>query len=157
MKSIEKIMGRIIRCVEYTALLLLMMLACLTVVGVIFRYVFNNPITWADEVSRYIFVWCTFFGATLVLRKNEHLSINFILNKFPGKIQQMISTYLVFAMCLFLVIIVVGGFIIANMNRIQISPAAGIPMSIPYLAVPANGLLMLMVLAEKWVKNVRKD
>lgn len=156
MKSIEKIVGSIIRCVEYTALLLLMMLACLTVVGVVCRYVLNNPITWADEVSRYIFVWCTFLGATLVLRKNEHLSINFILNKLPRKMHQTISTYLLFAMCLFLVVIAVGGFTIANMNRIQISPAAGIPMSIPYLAIPANAVLMLMVLAEKWVKNSKR-
>lgn len=31
------------------------------IVAVMFRYVLNHPIFWADELSLYLFCWITFF------------------------------------------------------------------------------------------------
>ena len=41
-----------------TTLLLIVMSA-----QVLWRYVFNDPIYWSEELARYLFVWLTFLAA----------------------------------------------------------------------------------------------
>ncbi|WP_437125406.1 TRAP transporter small permease subunit, partial [Geobacillus thermoleovorans] len=37
---------------------------CILVFGnVVLRYGFNSGITWSEEMSRFLFIWMSFFGA----------------------------------------------------------------------------------------------
>ena len=40
------------------------------------RYVFNNPLSWTEEVSRIIFIYMTFLGAYWALRQLTHRCAN---------------------------------------------------------------------------------
>ena len=50
------------------------MFAC--VLGqVVFRYFLGDPLTWSDELARYLFVWCAFLGWVIAARRRSHLAI----------------------------------------------------------------------------------
>ena len=40
-----------------------------------FRYFLGDPLTWSDELARYLFVWCSFLGWIVAARRRSHLAI----------------------------------------------------------------------------------
>ena len=49
-------------------------LAALSFAAVIFRFCFNNPIIWIEEVQMILVVWSVFFGASIAIREKEHMA-----------------------------------------------------------------------------------
>ena len=60
------------------------MFAC--VLGqVVFRYFFDSPLVWSDELARYLFVWASFLGWIIAARRRSHLSIDMLSMKLPPR------------------------------------------------------------------------
>ena len=60
------------------------MFAC--VLGqVVFRYFFDSPLVWSDELARYLFVWASFLGWIIAARRRSHLSIDMLAMKLPPR------------------------------------------------------------------------
>jgi TRAP-type C4-dicarboxylate transport system permease small subunit len=48
----------------------------LVVAGVVLRYAFNDPLTWAEELIVGLFTWMVFVGASAALRSQMHIRID---------------------------------------------------------------------------------
>jgi len=66
-----------------------LMVACLGLMvlmvfgNVILRYGFNSGITVSEELSRWLFVWMTFLGAIVAVRKHAHLGTDALVSRLP--------------------------------------------------------------------------
>jgi len=66
-----------------------MMVACLALMvlmvfgNVVLRYGFNSGITASEELSRWLFVWMTFLGAIVAVRKHAHLGTDALVSRLP--------------------------------------------------------------------------
>ena len=66
------------------------MVACLGLMvvmvfgNVVLRYGFNSGITVSEELSRWLFVWMTFLGAIVAVRKHAHLGTDALVSRLPG-------------------------------------------------------------------------
>ena len=47
--------------------------------NVVVRYVFDGSLTWAAELTTYLFLWSTFFGAAYCFKEDAHISIDILL------------------------------------------------------------------------------
>ncbi|MDR1936060.1 MAG: TRAP transporter small permease [Candidatus Accumulibacter sp.] len=59
-------------------------LSCMAVFvfsNVVLRYFFNEGLTWADEASRYLFIWLIFLGAIVASRENAHLGVDTLVSR----------------------------------------------------------------------------
>lgn len=73
--------------------------------NVMLRYGFNSGITLSEELSRWLFVWMTFLGAIVALRKHEHLGTDMLvarLGPLGKKICMGISQLLMLFVCVLL-------------------------------------------------------
>jgi TRAP-type C4-dicarboxylate transport system permease small subunit len=65
------------------------MVACLALMvlmvfgNVVLRYGFNTGITMSEELSRWLFVWMTFCGALVALRRHAHLGTDTLVSRLP--------------------------------------------------------------------------
>lgn len=59
-------------------ILILTVLISLSFGQVVLRNLFNEGILWADILCRQLVLWVGFLGASLAVRENRHLSIDFI-------------------------------------------------------------------------------
>ena len=72
---------------RYCQALQVLTVGCLAVMvvlvlsNVVLRYVFNSGIAVAEEVSRWLFVWVTFLGATIALREHGHLGTDMLVGR----------------------------------------------------------------------------
>ena len=56
-------------------------------IQVILRYVFNSPMTWSEELARYLFIWCAFLGWIIASRRNSHLAVNIAITRMGPRTQ----------------------------------------------------------------------
>lgn len=56
------------------------------------RYLLNHPISWVLEASEYILVYITFLAAAWILRRNEHVRMDFVLVRLNLMTQSVVNT-----------------------------------------------------------------
>jgi len=109
-----------------------------------YRFVLNDPLTWSEEVARYLFVWISFIGSAVGVRSHVHLGID-LIDKILSPRGRMIMTLVVNLLIqIFLVIVIYWGIRILQVVHFQKSASLGIPMTYPYLAVPVGSSFMLL-------------
>ncbi|WP_054635930.1 TRAP transporter small permease [Thalassobacillus sp. C254] len=102
-------------------------------------------------------IWQVWMGASLGIRRQEHVRIDVFVNKFPpmARVVMDITALLVwFGFAMFLAIqgtIYINGIFESG----QRSPSLEVPMWVPYLAIPLAGLLMGVRLVQQIIKRVR--
>ncbi len=131
------------------ALIVLCLLAMVVMVfgNVVLRYFFNSGILISEEMSRYCFIWLTFFGAIVALRDGEHLGVDTLVKHLPllGKKACYLIAQLLVLFCL--VLFFWGTWKMHDLHVSNISPVVGISMiwiyGIGYLSSVSMGLMVL--------------
>ncbi len=100
--------------------------------NVFLRYVFNSGIPWAEEFSRFLFVWLTFLGAIGALKDNAHLGFTSLVQKLPptGKKIAFVLSNSIVLYCLWALL--VGSWQMTVMSKSTVSPATGLPIAFMY-------------------------
>jgi TRAP-type C4-dicarboxylate transport system permease small subunit len=94
------------------------------------------------EISRLLFVWITFIGSTLALRKGLHISITILVDYLPKKLIELCSVFGYIVFFIFSVILIVQGASVTKVAMLQISSGLRISMGYFYMAIPISGLVM---------------
>lgn len=131
-------------------------LMILNVAGaVLFRYVLKLPMAWTEELSRYAMIWFGFFGMSLAVKTDDHVSVTFIAGALPAPVRTVLSYLARLLVLFFLVSVVIQSLRHLPMLKHQISTALELPMGIPYLAVTAGSALMILQVVHKLVSGTR--
>ena len=115
--------------------------------NVFLRYVLNMGLTWAEEMSRFLFVWLVFLGAIRAMKDNAHLGFTSLVQKLPEtpkKIVFIISNAIVL-FCIWGVLY--GSIQMTMMTTHTLSPATGIPLSYMYGVGVISGFGMFIIVA----------
>ncbi len=73
---------------------------------VFMRYVLNDSIDWADEVSRMAFVWSIFIAIPLGIREGIHVGIDMLVERLPKQAKILLGR-LMFTLALVLMCVVI--------------------------------------------------
>jgi TRAP-type C4-dicarboxylate transport system permease small subunit len=113
---------------------------------VVFRYVFNNSLTWAEEMARYLQVWIVLLAAAAAVRTGSHISVDYATHNLSSRYKNFLNIIITFLTILFLCIVTVYGFklFIQIYHSTQRSPAMQMPMFVAYVAIPIGGFFMLI-------------
>ena len=127
-------------------IVLLTGMTLLIFIQVIMRYIFNNSLSWSEELARYFFIWLIYFGISYGAKIRKHLKIEAFLFFFPKKLRvyvEILGDTLFLAFSVF-VIIYASELVEIQIAMKQISPALGIPMAVIYTA-PMVGFLLTAI------------
>ena len=131
------------KVLKYFTTFFMMLLVFILTASVVLRYVFNSPISFAEESSRYILVWMSFLGAGLAAKWDSHMRVDAFLGRMPIKVQLWIKTAINLATVVFLSYGVYYGMKLVIRTREQVSELLRINMSIMYFAVVAGFAIMI--------------
>ena len=112
------------------AAVILAVLIVLTFAGVVWRYMFNSPFTWLEEVQTSCMVWIVFAGAGAAFRMGNHVAIEMIVDMMPEKMQKAMGWIISV-----IVVIVIGFLFRQSIGFIQVFLRSGRSTSmlkIPY-------------------------
>lgn len=142
--DLDGILKKLNTIVEWICYLLLAIIVAAVVSQVVSRYVFNSPLTWTEETSRYCFIWVSMLGAWLTLRRRKHMKFDMLETSLKGKIAIIHKLTIDIAIFIYLVILLVACYRLLPIVAGQTSPSLGISMAIPYSGI-ATGILLMAV------------
>ena len=117
----------------------------LTFTQVVLRFIFNNPQAWAEEVSRYLFVWIVFIGAAVAIAHDAHIRIDVFVKWLGPRAQWILRLFFCAVEIICFVFVLYAGFIVSWRNRAsEFYTIPGLPQVLFYLAIPVSAALMLM-------------
>ncbi len=124
-------------------------MVCVTLAQVIFRYVIAAPLPWSEELARYCFVWIVFLGGAVGLSRGIHLGVDLLVNRLPTPMRRSADVLTNLLIAAFAVVVIYASYPVINMNMLQRSPALGVQMSYIYIAIPISMGLIFLICAEK--------
>jgi TRAP-type C4-dicarboxylate transport system permease small subunit len=111
------------------------------------RYVMNDPLSWAEQVAKYLMIWAAFLGASLGIKEGAHIAVNVLVDVLPRTLQK-VCAYAGYALTAgFLVVAAYQGVIFTDKVRHHTDPLVWeMSMAWAYAAIPAGCVLMLVQL-----------
>ncbi len=142
-----KLLDRIEKALDAVTMLMMVVMGASVVLQVASRYVFNRPTSWSEELARYLFVWITFLGAAVVIRKRRHVDVTVLTDRLPPGAAKVVYLVADLAVLFMLGALTWAGAGLAVMAHRQLSAAMDLPMSVAYSAMPVGTGLMFVFLA----------
>jgi len=112
--------------------------------GVVLRYAFNYAFSWTEEVVRYSIVWLVFIGGSIAARRGAHIAMDITVVYLPPRAKLFMMGVATTIACFFALVMTYYGVLLTRSiwGYGQVSPAAMIPMAIPFAAIPVGCALM---------------
>lgn len=129
------------RCEELTAGALLVLMSAATFGNVVARYFFNHPLEWAEEFSRYSFIWIVFLGAAYCAKTNQHIVINGLLLAVSARLRAVLELVAELITLGLMGVLLFYGWRLAVFTT-QPTSTLHVPMSVVYVVVPISAALI---------------
>ena len=126
----------------------LMFTTTLIAVQIFMRYVVQSSLSWSEELTRYIFLWQIWVGASYAISVKKHLKIDVFVGTLHGGAKKTVQSIALGLWFFFSAFLAVKGteLVLWVYRQEQLSTAMQIPMAIPYLSIPLGGTLMVIKL-----------
>lgn len=111
-------------------------------VGIFFRYVMQDSLTWSGEVAMLCFSWLIFLAAALMVRENGHVRMELIEKVLPARSYGLLNQFI------WIVIALIGGYMawtgfqFIQLTMGQSSPAIRYPIWMRDVSLPVGGILI---------------
>ena len=127
-----RLLERYCRLLDALSALFLLVMVVLVFGNVVLRYLFNSGITVSEEISRWLFVWVTFMGSVVALRRHAHLGTDVLVGRLGtgGKKACLVVGHLLMIWITWLLL--KGSWEQTVINLQVTAPASGLPLAIVY-------------------------
>jgi TRAP-type C4-dicarboxylate transport system permease small subunit len=135
---------------EYLSMACVATMAVLVIAQVVLRYVFNDPLTWSEEMARIVFIYLSFLGIGAAYGRRRHMSIDALVILLPARMRKAVEFSVVGIATAFLItVIILTARSMAELYRVEITtPALDFPMAFVYLIIPLG---LSMLIAQMWL------
>lgn len=140
---------------EVIMILLLICMVCIMGFQVVARYVFNQSLSWSEELTQYMFVWATFISTSYCVKKRISIKIEQFFNILPVRGKTLLRLFrhtLVLAFCVIMLPYSVT-YVQQAMDSQATSAALGIPMYFIQSAPLAGFILLTIRVAQAWIRE----
>lgn len=145
---------KVIRTITNVVVVLLFVVVVVVVSLQVFsRFVTKSSIRWADELSRFAFVWLVYIGGAVTIRDGRNVCFDLLLDSFKGKNWKFMFTVVTLISMLFLVLMTYFGVLVCQVELSESSPIMQWPMAVVCAAIPIGGVLMMLEEICYWLEH----
>ncbi|MBS3650567.1 TRAP transporter small permease subunit [Pseudaminobacter sp. 19-2017] len=145
MKSIGRLLDRLLDAGAILAGVILVAMMLATVVKVALRAFFNHGILGIDQISGTMMVYLTFFGAAWVLRQDGHVSVDIVTSNLRPASRRLVmttSSLLGAAICFVLTWFGTKGVMLSLHRGIVVAAELEIPRAVNLWVIPLGCFLL---------------
>lgn len=112
--------------------------------GVIFRYVIQHSLPWADETAAYLFIWLVFLGAASEVWHSGHPAVHFVVDRLPAAARRVARIVANIAIAAWGAILLAYGVKAVALEAPESwSSVPSLSLQYPYAAIPVAGALLV--------------
>ena len=96
------------------------------------RYVLGTPLTWTEEIARYLLIWTTFVAAAYVSARRLHISVDLLVSKLGERGALVVDVFAGAVVVVTAGLLTVAASLAARAVANVTSPATDTPMWLVY-------------------------
>lgn len=129
---------------EYVSAMAMVMMVSVLFAQVFTRYVFHGSITWAEELSRFGFLWMMFLSSSLAAANRSHIRVTAPLMILPKRYRLYVIVFADIVWVIFNVIVTYHSItmVVNAFKYAYLSPSLKLNMAIMFLVIPFSFALM---------------
>jgi len=120
------------------------------------RYVLESSAAWTEEIARYLLIIVTFVGASMGVRRNTHIHVEFVYRWLPAGVARVMSTGVDLVRVAFLAYATwLSALLVPKMQNLQMT-VVDFPMSYIYGCVTFGFAMMTFRAVQVAVRHWRQ-
>ncbi|MDI7259360.1 MAG: TRAP transporter small permease [Thermodesulfobacteriota bacterium] len=140
-------LGRIVNYFEESGVIAaLSAMTLLYSLSIISRYITKTSMPWADELVTFLFIWATFLGTSIGVKRGAHLGVSVLQASLPPKLQKYLAIVITLCCVFTCAVLAWHGIRMVHLqfSMGQRSSQLGVPIFLVGLAVPIGLLLSIL-------------
>ena len=134
------------RCVELVCAAILAALIIDIWIGIFGRYVFELPVTWAEELARYLMIWAALLAVSCGVARREHVAVTALLHRVPVRKRRWLEVGIDLLAFTFFAFLFYFGIEMTRQGATQYATIFEMTMTLPFAAVPVSSALVCVQL-----------
>ena len=126
-------------------------IASLVLLAVVLRYVFNDPLTWGEELIVGLFTWMIFIGAAAAIRSHMHIRIDVIGPILANPRMNWLNALTVIIGIAIIVTMLIACHEYVLQELVVESPMLGVSKGWFAMAMPTGLVLMMIHVLRVWM------
>lgn len=151
---LDQLFNAISKVCTYCAMLMLSAMTIIIFALVITRYLFSYSFPWVEELSRYLMIWMTFLAAGSLMLSNSHIKMDFVYARLSRRWRNIFDIFFSLLQLTILGVLIHQGWRYAESVAIITSPALGISMRWPSLAVAGGSIIMIVFVLYRFIRSI---
>jgi TRAP-type C4-dicarboxylate transport system permease small subunit len=153
-----KIVNIINKTLEVILVTIVVLQAVLLMASVLFRYLFNSPIIWGDEIVRYSLIWMTFVGAAMATKEKQHIQVDVIDTMLPKLGRKMANWFVDVVVVGFMVFLIYYGIRMTDFQRGMFGETLSwFSYAYVYVSIPIGALFSIFFTITKYFTKEDDD
>jgi TRAP-type C4-dicarboxylate transport system permease small subunit len=144
------------RLARFLVALMMAVMSSIVLFGVFNRFIFKIPISWTEEIAKYLLIWISMLGSAVAVRIGAHVGVGLIVTKLKKSPRNIVSWVNQLTIVGFVVILIYLGMKVSLKELHTFGYSTRIPMFWPYLAIPVGcfmNLIQLLYILKMLFKN----
>ena len=115
-------------------------------IGVFGRYVFELPVTWSEELARYLMIWAALLAVSCGVARREHVAVTALLHRVPVPVRRWIDVAIDALAFAFFAFLFYYGIDMARQGATQYATIFDMTMAVPFASVSVSSALVCIQL-----------
>jgi len=132
--------------------ILIILLMCLIFMQTVSRYLFGRSFSWAEETSRFAFLFIVYLAASDAIQKGLHIRVTLHIKKLPERIQLILLGITDLLWIIFNTLVIIKGYELLDYmaTKPMLSASMNLDMRYIYVILPTAFLLMNIRIIQTW-------
>jgi C4-dicarboxylate transporter, DctQ subunit len=146
-----RVEGAINRVIGHAASACLVVAAVSAFYQVVTRFVFEQPSTWSEALTRTCLIWMVFLGITIAFRHGALVAIDLAYRSVSGRLQTLLQGFITLGSISLLGVILWFGIQMTWRVRFQTLAGLEVPIAWAYAALPVGAFFSLLAVIAHYI------
>ncbi|WP_162064478.1 TRAP transporter small permease [Vibrio taketomensis] len=156
-KALNTVTTPVAKVLRHVAGILLLVMTTMVVAQVLFRYVFNVPLSWTDEAARFLMIYMTYLCLPFVYLADKNIAMTFVTEIVEKKAPRLFSLFGLIGHISAIIVFAVWikfGWNFYNTGSVM-ADSLPIPMYVIYIIPPVMMAVTMVYALQKSIQCIR--
>ena len=134
--------------------IILLIMTFVIAIQIGFRYILNLPLSWTEELARYLQIWLTIIGGIWATRNQKHIKITSLTDRIPNKYRNVYTNINLLLQATFMIILLWASIKFNLSLKPIVSAALRIPLGFIYWGAAVFALFSIIELINLLMVNI---
>lgn len=124
---------------------------------VFMRYVISSPLSWTEQVARYLFIWMMMLGVPIMFYRKMYMAFDLVFDSLPPKMQKVLSIIIKVTIAIFALFFFRHSLTLCIKTWGRMTSGIKIPLYCIYLAQPVSAICIFFVMLSQLLVEVKSN